>query len=100
MTNFKNMEEVRAAIDVIDRMMVALLAERMRCISAAADLKHAPDQVVVPWRITDVVDKVRAQAIAVGFDADLAENIWRHMIDRSIAHERTMIAMRAEGEGS
>ena len=57
-----NMDEVRAEIDRLDKALVDLVAERFTYVDRAWQLKDSPDQAVVPWRIQQVVDKVRAHA--------------------------------------
>lgn len=86
------MAEVRAEIDRIDTALVALLADRMTYIDRAAELKPA---LGLPARIEDrveeVVAKVRATAIGRGVDPDLADALWRRLIDWSIAREERVI---------
>ena len=81
------MAEVRHGVDALDRALVVLLAERQRYMDAAARIK--PDRSVVhdDARIEDVVSKVLAAAGAAGLSADIAEPVWRTLIDRCIAHE-------------
>ncbi|MEL6363986.1 MAG: chorismate mutase [Pseudomonadota bacterium] len=81
------MSEVRAEIDRIDRLLVALIAERTRYIEAAARIKPAESDVRVPWRIEDVVEKVLVRAREEGLSERLAESVWRELIERSIEHE-------------
>jgi len=86
------MAEVRAEIDRIDGRLVALLAERSGYIDRAAELKPA---LGLPARIDDrveeVVAKVRARAAGEALDPDLAEALWRRLIDWSIAREEAKI---------
>ena len=81
------MVEVREGVDALDRALVALIAERARYMEAAARIK--PDRGVVrdEWRIEDVVSKVKAEADRIGLSLDLAEPVWRELIERSIAYE-------------
>ncbi|WP_128292635.1 chorismate mutase [Afifella aestuarii] len=81
------MDEVRAEIDRLDRILVTLLAERQRYIEAAGRIKPRADEVRLPWRIEDVVAKVLAEARAQGLSEKIAEPVWRELIDRSIDHE-------------
>ena len=83
----QSMAEVRTGVDALDRAMVVLLAERQRYMDAAARIK--PDRSVVhdEARIEDVVSKVLAAAGPAGLSADIAEPVWRTLIDRCIAHE-------------
>lgn len=81
------MAEVRAGVDALDRALVQLLAERQCYMDTAARLK--PDRGVVrdETRIEDVVSKVKAAATAAGLSHDIAEPVWRLLIERCIAHE-------------
>ena len=81
------MDEVRAEIDRLDRILVTLLAERQQYIEAAGRIKPRQDEVRLPWRIEDVVAKVLAEAERQGLSKRIAEPVWRELIDRCIAHE-------------
>lgn len=86
------MAELRAEIDRIDAGLVELIAERITYIDRAAELKPG---LGLPARIDDrveeVVAKVRASAVARGVDPDLAEALWRRLIDWSIAREEVIL---------
>jgi len=81
------MAEVREGVDALDRALVALLAERQRYMEAAARIKPSRDVVHDDWRIEDVVSKVLAAAREQGLSPDIAEPVWRKLIERCIAHE-------------
>lgn len=81
------MAEVREEIDRIDRLLVALMAERQSYIEAAARIKPRAEEVRLEWRIEDVVAKVLRSAEAVGLSKRIAEPVWRTLIDRCIEHE-------------
>ena len=66
---------------------MALLAERQRYMDAAARIKPDRDAVHDDARIEDVVAKVLTAAQAQGLSSDIAEPVWRLLIDRCIAHE-------------
>ena len=83
----QSMTEVRQGVDALDRALVALLAERQRYMDAAARIKPHRDAVFDQARIDDVVAKVLAAAEPAGLSADIAEPVWRLLIDRCIAHE-------------
>ena len=87
-----NMAELRVEIDALDRQIVELLARRVTYIDRAAELKPAEG---LPARIDDrveaVVANVRTKAVSAGFDPDLAEAMWRRMIDWSIAREERIL---------
>jgi len=81
------MAEVREGVDALDRQLVALIAERSRYMEAAARIKPSREVVRDEWRIEDVVSKVKAEADRIGLTTDIAEPVWRELIERSIAYE-------------
>lgn len=83
----QSMVEVRQGVDALDRALVTLLAERQRYMHAAARIKPSRDVVHDDARIEDVVSKVLAAAETAGLSPDIAEPVWRTLIDRCIAHE-------------
>lgn len=85
--NCGSMAELRVAIDALDQQLVALLARRQAYIERAAILKQDRDTVRDQARVEDVVAKVLAQAKAAGLSADIAEPVWRTLIEQSIRHE-------------
>ena len=82
-----SMAEVRQGVDALDRALVRLLAERQRYMDAAARIKPDRDAVFDQARIDDVVAKVLTSAEAHDLSPDIAEPVWRLLIDRCIAHE-------------
>jgi isochorismate pyruvate lyase len=82
-----SMAELRQAIDALDVRMVALLAVRQTYIERAAQLKTGRDQVRDPARIEEVVAKVVAEGRRAGLSAEIAEPVWRTLIEASIRHE-------------
>jgi isochorismate pyruvate lyase len=86
------MFELRDGIDAVDRQLVALLARRVGYIDRAAEIKTGIGMPArVPDRVEDVVRKVKAEANKAGLDSDLAEQIWRGMIEWSIAREEKVL---------
>jgi isochorismate pyruvate lyase len=83
----RTMPEVRVGVDALDRALVTLLAERQRYMDAAARIKGDRHAVHDQARIEDVVAKVKASARAAGLSEDIAEPVWRTLIDRCIAYE-------------
>src|SRR5580693_7999972 len=82
-----SMAELRTPIDILDEALVALLARRQAYIERAAVLKTGREQVRDPERIEDVVAKVVAAGKKAGLSPDIAEAVWRALIEASIAHE-------------
>ena len=81
------MNEVRYEIDRLDRVLVRLLSERQRYIERAAEIKSNRTDVRDEARVKDVIAKVLAEARRTGLSADIAEAVWRTLVERSIAHE-------------
>jgi len=81
------MAEVRAEIDVLDRAIVALLADRLHYIDEAARIKRSRDQVRDEARIADVLQKVEAEARRLSANAEVLVATYRSLIEASIARE-------------
>ena len=86
------MTELRVQIDELDTQLVDMLAKRTLFIDRAAELKPAEG---LPARITSRVEEVaanaRRNALDSGFDPDLAERIWRLLMEWSIAREEVVL---------
>lgn len=82
------LSDLRCTIDRIDREIVALLAERVRCLDEVVAVKRRDNlPAAIPERVEQVVAHVRSEAAAAGMPPDLAEMLWRRLIDWSIAYE-------------
>lgn len=95
----QTMSEVRREIDRIDRALVALLAERQTYIEQAGLIKGDRDAVIDQPRIEDVIAKVLVESDARGLSRDIAEPVWRLLIDRSIAHEFAVFDAKKKAAG-
>ena len=93
-----SMDEVRVEIDRIDEALVELVAERFTYVDRAWQLKSSPEEAVVPWRIQQVVDKVRTQAEEKGLPPELAESLWRQMIGWFIQYEEEQLEEARDGK--
>ncbi|CCG39710.1 chorismate mutase [Magnetospirillum molischianum] len=82
-----SLDEVRANIDRLDRIIVPLLAERAGYVSQAAGFKPTRGAVVDVPRIEDIIVKVRALAVEANTDPALIERIYRALIESYIAFE-------------
>jgi isochorismate pyruvate lyase len=95
----ETMQDIRAEIDRLDGVLIELFAARAGYIDRAAVVKSG---VGLPARITDrveeVVANVRRQAVAQGLSPELAEALWRQLIDWSIAREETILGADAPTE--
>ena len=93
-----NMEEVRAEIDRIDQALVDLIGERFTFVERAWQLKRSPAEARVPWRIQQVIERVRARAAERGLPPELAEALWRQMIGWFIQYEEEKLRQQLEGK--
>ena len=91
-----SMEEVRAEIDHIDQKLVDLIGERFAYVDRAWQLKQSPAEARVPWRIQQVIDRVRARAAEKGLPPELAEALWRQMIGWFIQYEEEKLRHQVE----
>jgi len=93
----RDMTEVRAEIDRIDKALVDAIAERFGYVERAWQLKlEAGQEANVPWRNQQVIDKVRARAGEKGLPPDLVEALWRQMIGWFIQYEEEKLRPRLE----
>jgi len=83
----QSMTDVRQGVDTLDRELVRLLVIRQGYMKAAARIKPNREAVYDADRIEDVVSKVLAESAKQGLSADIAEPVWRKLIERCIAHE-------------
>ena len=83
----QTMLDVRAGVDEIDRMLVALIARRQGYMDAAARIKPSRSVVRDEARINQVLANVKAEAEKHGLSWSIAEPVWREMMERCIAHE-------------
>ncbi len=89
-----SMEEVRKEIDRIDEQLVDLISERFGYVDRAWQLKDNPDEATVPWRIQQVVDRVRGHAKKRDIPESLVEALWRQMIGWFIQYEEEKLGKK------
>lgn len=89
------MSDVRATIDALDDDLVALLARRQRQIERAAAVKPALGVPArVPERVDEVLARVAVAARREGLSGELAQSLWRALIEWSIAYEERLMGER------
>ena len=94
----RSMDEVRAEIDRIDQSLVDLIGERFAYVDRAWQLKQSPAEARVPWRIQQVIGKVRARAAAKDLPPELAEALWRQMIGWFVQYEEEKLRQSMDGK--
>jgi isochorismate pyruvate lyase len=83
----EKMSDVRYEIDRLDRLLVQLIKERQDYMDAAARIKDSRAVVRDEARIEDVMRKVLAACEKEGLSPDIAEPVWRTMMEACIAYE-------------
>ncbi len=94
-----DMAQVRAEIDRLDAELVDLIAQRFGYVDRAWQLKADPGEAYVPWRIQQVIDKVKAHAKSKGLPPELTEALWRQMIGWFVQYEEEKLRRQLEGNG-
>ncbi|MEK4382538.1 chorismate mutase [Aeribacillus sp. FSL K6-2848] len=83
----KSLEEVRNKIDEIDSKIIKLISERANFVKQAAKFKKNQDAVRAPKRVEEVIEKVRNLAVKENLDPNIAEDVYRTMINCFINYE-------------
>ena len=83
----RNMAEVRAGVDALDRLIVALIAERFGYMDAAARIKQTREAVRDEARKAQVLGNVKALAVEKGIPAAIIEEVYERLVEGSIAYE-------------
>ena len=93
----KDMSQIRAQIDRVDRELVDLLAQRFGYIKRAWKIKYDEDMAaLVPWRVQDVVEKVRRRAADHDLPEEMIEALWRQMMGWFIQYEDEKLREKME----
>ena len=92
------MDEVRAEIDRIDAALVDLIGERFAYVDRAWHFKQSPAEARVPWRIQQVIDRVRTRASERNLPPELAEALWRQMIGWFVQYEEEKLRLQLDKE--
>ena len=91
----------RRQIDVLDARIIAFLGERFAVVRQVAALKAEHGiHPVLKDRIEEVVARARDAATKAGFDADVAEQVYRVLLDASCQLEDDYIASHPLPVGS
>ena len=94
-------DELRQRLDAIDASLVTLAAERQRVVSEIGRFKQKQGRQLRDFkREREVLDHVRAKAVSLALDPDLAEALLKRLIDASLARqEQERGQLSAHGTG-
>ena len=81
------LEEAREKIDKVDDEIVKLIAERNNYIKQIAHFKTSVEEIKAEDRISDVISRVREQAISLGLSPNLINELYVKMIDAMVESE-------------
>lgn len=83
----ENLDEVRSNIDLIDKQIIKLIAERGTYVKQASKFKKDSHDVKAPQRVEVVIQKVRKLAGEYGANPDMIEKMYRELISGFINME-------------
>jgi len=87
MNKCTTLDEAREKIDKVDDEIVKLIAQRNDVIKQIAHFKTSVDEVKAEDRISDVISRVREQAIALDLSPNLINDLYVRMIDAMVESE-------------
>jgi len=83
----QSMDDVRAGVDALDRLLVDLLDTRFGYMRAAARIKPERGHVRDEARKAQVIANARNAADSRGLPADAIAGLWDNLVEISIAYE-------------
>lgn len=87
-----SLSDLRAEIDRLDTELVKLLSQRFAVLDQVVAIKLRDNlPAAIPARVAQVIENVKAKAVAADMPPELAEAVWRTIIDWSIAYEHDLI---------
>ena len=87
MKQCNSLQEVRDEIDKIDEKLVELISKRSHLIRQAAAFKESVEEVKAQDRIDDIMQRVRAKAIALDINPNMISDLFQIMIDEMVETE-------------
>ena len=85
----ENMNDIRFAIDLIDKEIVSKIALRAKYVKAAAKFKNSETEVRDEQRVRKVIESKKLLAKEFGVSPELISNIYEMMINFFINEEMT-----------
>ena len=96
-----SLENYRRELSAIDRQLVELIAERQKIVAEIGRTKQSAGAATRDYaREKDVLDMGREQALAMGVDPDLVEDLLQMLIRTSLeSQERDRVIAEGKGDG-
>jgi isochorismate pyruvate lyase len=83
----RDLDEIRAGMDAVDREIVALIAKRVGYVRAAAKFKTSSANVAAPERVATVLKTRREWAEAAGLSGDVVEGLYGELVRYCVSEE-------------
>lgn len=83
----RNLDEIRAGMDAIDREIVDLIGRRVAYVRAAAAFKTSSANVAAPERVAAVLQTRREWAEAAGLSGDVIQTLYRELVSYCVSEE-------------
>lgn len=87
-------DEVRQAIDELDRTIIATLGQRFGYVKAVTRFKKTAEDVRAPARFQQVLETRRNWAEEAGLSPDLIERVYRELIAYFIHEEMKFMGIK------
>lgn len=91
-------EEVRQAIDTLDREIITALGKRFGYVKAVTRFKKNAEDVAAPVRYQQVLASRREWAAAAGLSPDVVEQMYRNLIAYFIDEELKIVNGSTRGQ--
>ena len=85
--NYKNMDELRKELDLLDNELIKLVSKRFKFIEQAAIIKDDISKIRDNERIETIIARLRNLAETNDISPDIVEKLWRYIIELSIELE-------------
>ena len=85
--NYKNMDELRKELDLLDNELIKLVSKRFKFIEQAAIIKDDFSKIRDNERIEAIIVRLRNLAEINDISPDIVEKLWRYIIELSIELE-------------
>jgi isochorismate pyruvate lyase len=95
---YASLAEVRAAIDALDRELLALLGRRAGYVHAAARFKTDATSVRAPERVRAMLEQRRAWAAEEGLDPEVVAQLFTLLVEYFTRREQGVVDARFTGQ--
>ena len=89
--DFKNIQEIRDAIDKIDYQIIKLFGDRNQCVKEIINFKTDKEGVIAIKRQEELLGLRRKWAEELNLEPDLFEKIFRILINSNIKKQMGML---------